>query len=133
MSLSARKLLLRINGVALILASTVAFFVLDILGIFFGKGPARFIFEGQEFIGIGSFEAHGLAFILGILLFRAEPKRSWHIVAVAVHSLLGIANILMWGIFIAVNSLPMGYGTTAMHWIFVFLQLFAAFHSPKED
>ncbi|AVV51782.1 hypothetical protein [Leptospira santarosai] len=133
MSLSARKLLLRINGVALVLASTVAFFVLDILGIFFGKGPARFIFEGQEFIGIGSFEAHGLAFILGILLFRAEPKRSWHIVAVAVHSLLGTANILMWGIFIAVNSLPMGYGTTAMHWIFVFLQLLAAFHSPKED
>ncbi len=45
MSLSARKLLLRINGVALILASTVAFFVLDILGIFFGKGPARFYFR----------------------------------------------------------------------------------------
>ncbi|AXR59480.1 hypothetical protein [Leptospira mayottensis] len=133
MSLSARKLLLQINGIALIIASTVAFFALDILGIFFGKGPARFIFEGQEFVGIGFFEAHGLAFILGVLLFRAEPRRSWHIVAVAIHVLLGTANILMWGIFIAVNSLLMGYGTTAMHWIFVFFQLLAVFYSTKED
>lgn len=133
MSLSARKLLLRINGIVLMIASLGGFVVLDILGIFFGKGPARFVLEGQEFMGVGAFEAHGLAFILAVLLFRAEPKRSWHIVALSVHALLGTANILMWGIFIAVNSLAMGYITTTMHWIFVFLQLLAVFQSPKEE
>ncbi|MCG6166793.1 hypothetical protein [Leptospira sanjuanensis] len=135
MSLSARVFLLRINGVMLMIASLGGFIILDVLGIFFGKGPARFLLEGQEFIGIGAFEAHGLAFILGVLLFRAgkEPKRYWHVTAVAIHALLGTANILMWGIFIAVNSLPMGYATTAMHWIFVFLQLLAVFQSEKED
>lgn len=132
MSLSARKLLLRINGIMLMIASVVAFLVLDILGIFFGKGPARFVLEGQEFMGVGAFEAHGLAFILAVLLYRAEPKRSWHLVAIAIHSLLGTANILMWGIFIAIHNLPMGYVTTGMHWTFVFLQLLAVLWTDEE-
>ncbi|MCH5431973.1 hypothetical protein ACO2J1_09595 [Leptospira interrogans] len=133
MSLSARKLILRINGVALMVASLGGFISMDVLGIFFDIGPAASLLKGQEFIGIGGFEAHGLAFILGVLLFKAEAKRSWHITAVAIHSLLGIANILMWGIFISVNSLQMGYITTAMHCIFVLLQLVAVFQSSEQD
>ncbi|AKP24986.1 conserved membrane hypothetical protein [Leptospira interrogans serovar Manilae] len=133
MSLSARKLILRINGVALMVASLGGFISMDVLGIFFGIGPAASLLKGQEFIGIGGFEAHGLAFILGVLLFKAEAKRSWHITAVAIHSLLGIANIFMWGVFIAVNSLQMGYITTAMHCIFVLLQLVAVFQSSEQD
>ncbi|ABJ75232.1 Hypothetical protein LBL_2542 [Leptospira borgpetersenii serovar Hardjo-bovis str. L550] len=46
MSLSARKLLLQINGIALILASTVAFFALDILVNLFWKGAGAFYFRG---------------------------------------------------------------------------------------
>ncbi|AAN47879.2 hypothetical protein GS518_14640 [Leptospira interrogans] len=114
-------------------ASLGGFISMDVLGIFFGIGPAASLLKGQEFIGIGGFEAHGLAFILGVLLFKAEAKRSWHITAVAIHSLLGIANILMWGIFISVNSLQMGYITTAMHCIFVLLQLVAVFQSSEQD
>ncbi|EMO42494.1 hypothetical protein LEP1GSC186_1589 [Leptospira noguchii serovar Autumnalis str. ZUN142] len=133
MSLSARRLILQINGVVLMIASLGGFILMDVLGIFFGVGPAASLLKGQEFIGIGGFEAHGLAFILGVLLFKAEPKRFWHITAMAIHSLLGIANILMWGIFIAVNSLQMGYITTAMHCIFVLLQLVAVFQSSEQD
>ncbi|WP_036098669.1 hypothetical protein [Leptospira noguchii] len=133
MSLSTRRLILQINGVVLMIASLGGFILMDVLGIFFGVGPAASLLKGQEFIGIGGFEAHGLAFILGVLLFKAEPKRSWHITAMAIHSLLGIANILMWGIFIAVNSLQMGYITTAMHCIFVLLQLVAVFQSSEQD
>ncbi|UOG29934.1 hypothetical protein [Leptospira noguchii] len=133
MSLSARRLILQINGVVLMIASLGGFILMDVLGIFFGVGPAASLLKGQEFIGIGGFEAHGLAFILGVLLFKAEPKRSWHITAMAIHGLLGIANILMWGIFIAVNSLQMGYITTAMHCIFVLLQLVAVFQSSEQD
>lgn len=133
MSLSARKLILRINGAALMVASLGGFISMDVFGIFFGIGPAASLLKGQEFIGIGGFEAHGLAFILGVLLFKAEAKRSWHITAVAIHSLLGIANVLMWGIFISVNSLQMGYITTAMHCIFVLLELVAVFQSSEQD
>ncbi|UOG41008.1 hypothetical protein [Leptospira noguchii] len=133
MSLSTRRLILQINGVVLMIASLGGFILMDVLGIFFGVGPAASLLKGQEFIGIGGFEAHGLAFILGVLLFKAEPKRFWHITAMAIHGLLGIANILMWGIFIAVNSLQMGYITTAMHCIFVLLQLVAVFQSSEQD
>ncbi|EMJ92634.1 hypothetical protein [Leptospira alstonii] len=132
MTLTTRKLLLRINGIMLIFAAIAGLFSMDILGIFFAKGPAARLFEGQEYIGIGSLEAHGLALILGVLLFRAEPTRSWHITAVAIHTLLGTANILLWQIFIVVDSLPMGYITTIMHWCFVLIQLIAAFQSEPD-
>ncbi|AYV56506.1 hypothetical protein [Leptospira kmetyi] len=133
MTVSTRRLILRVNGIVLILASTVSFFVLDILGIYYGFGPEGRILQGHEFLGIGFFEAHGLALILGIHLFRAEPKRSWHLTAMGAHFTLGTANLLFWKIFIVSGSLPMGYGTTGMHWFFVLLQLLAAIRSPKEE
>ena len=47
--------------------------------------------------------------ILGVLLWRAEPLRSWHLTAAAVHVLLGTANLVFWQIFIAADMLAGGY------------------------
>ena len=54
------------------------------------------------------------------------PLRSWHLTAVAVHVLLGTANLVFWQIFVAIDFLAMGYITTGLHWLFVVLQLIAA-------
>jgi hypothetical protein len=61
-----------------------------------------------------------------MLLWRAEPLRSWHLTAAAVHALLGTANLVFWQIFIAADMLAGGYITTSLHWLFVALQLCAA-------
>jgi hypothetical protein len=55
-----------------------------------------------------------------------EPERSWHLTAAAVHVLLGAANLVFWQIFIAADMLAVGYITTALHGLFVALQLLAA-------
>jgi hypothetical protein len=59
-------------------------------------------------------------------LWRAETSRTWHLTAAAVHVLLGTANLVFWQLFIAGDMLTVGYVTTALHWLFVALQLAAA-------
>ena len=78
-------------------------------------------------LAIGYLAAHGLALIIGVLLWRAAPLRSWHLAAVAVYVLLGTVNLIFWEYFAAVDMMAAGYITTALHWLFVVLQLFAAF------
>lgn len=75
---------------------------------------------------IGFVEAHGLALIMGVLLWRAAASRSWHMTAAAVHVLLGTANLVFWPIFTHADMLAAGYITTSLHWLFVGLQLLAA-------
>ena len=72
-----------------------------------------------------------LALIIGVLLWRAEPLRLWHLTAAAVHVLLGTSNLVFWQIFIAADALLMGYVTTSLHWTFVALQLLAASAAGK--
>ncbi len=79
--------------------------------------------------GIGFVEAHGLAVILGVLLWRVAPERNWHLAAAAIHVLLGTANLAFWSFFVAADMLAMGYVTTSLHWLFVALQLAAALFS----
>ncbi|WOS66023.1 hypothetical protein [Sinorhizobium fredii] len=74
---------------------------------------------------IGFIEAHGLAFILGVTLWRAESARSWYVVGVAVHLLLGTANLLFSQFFILTGTLAAGYLTTGLHGFFVFAHLAA--------
>lgn len=126
MTAQTRQRILRANAVYLILASLAGWVVLDIPGSFLSRGPAAGILAQAPHAGIGFFEAHGLALIFGALLWRAAPLRSWHVTAVAVHVLLGTANLLFWQIFIAVDLLAMGYITTGLHWLFVALQVPAA-------
>ena len=56
-----------------------------------------------------------MAFIIGILLWRAEPARLWHLTAAAVHLLLGTSNLVFWQIFVAADALWGGYVTTSLH------------------
>jgi len=120
-----RKQVLRANAVYLGLASIGGLLLLDVPGAFFSRGPlSRIITAPYE--AIGFLEAHGLALVMAVLLWRAAPLRSWHFTAAAVHMLLGTANLLFWPIFAASGTLPMGYITTSLHWIFAALQLIAA-------
>ena len=125
MSIHFKRLLLRANAIFLLAASTGGF-LSDVRGIFFGLGPVGRVVAQAPDAGIGFIEAHGLAFILGILLWRAESSRSWHLTAAAIHVLLGTANLVFWQLFIAADMLTVGYVTTALHGLFAALQLLAA-------
>jgi hypothetical protein len=126
MTTHMRQRILLANALYLTLASLGGLLFLDIPGAFFSRGPAAGILAQAPHAAVGFVEAHGLALIFGVLLWRAAPVRSWHVTAVAIHVLLGTANLVFWQIFITANLLAMGYITTGLHWLFVALQLFAA-------
>jgi hypothetical protein len=130
MSLTARTLILRANAIFLLVASVVAF-IADIAGSFFAAGPVAGLFAETPYLAIGSTEAHGLAFILGVLLWRVPSERAWHLTAAGIHLLLGSCNLLFWDIFVAGDVLVVGYVTTALHWLFVALQLAASAASAR--
>jgi hypothetical protein len=125
MTLATRTLILRANAIFLLIASTGGF-ITDIAGSFFGRGVEAAILNDAPGAGIGLLEAHGLAFIIGVLLWRAAPLRSWHFTAAAVHLLLGSANLAFWQFFIISDALVVGIVTTSVHWALVALQLTAA-------
>jgi len=52
----------------LLVASFTAFFM-DVAASFFGIGPEAVLIAAAPHTGIGFIEAHGLAFILGLLLW----------------------------------------------------------------
>ena len=131
MTTRVRTAILRANAIYLFVAS-VGGLRSDVLGFFFASGTESQIAADAPHAGIGFMEAHGLAFILSILLWRASPLRSWHLTGAAIHTLLGTANLLFWQIFVAFDLLWLGYLTTSLHWLFVVLQLFAAV-SAKES
>ena len=125
MTIAIRHVILRANAAFLLAASTGGL-VSDVRGIFLGLGPIAGVVAEAPHAGIGFIEAHGLAFILGILMWRAEPSRAWHLTAAAIHALLGSANVIFWQFFIAADMLTVGYVTTILHGLFVVLQMSAA-------
>lgn len=129
MTLTSRQMLLRANAIFLLAASTGGF-ISDVRGAFLRLGPIGRVVAKTPDAAIGFIEAHGLAFILGILLWRAIPARMWHVTAVAIHILLGTANLVFWQLFVATDMLALGFVTTALHWSFVVLQLYAATQAP---
>ena len=130
MTIGMRQAILRANAIFLLVASTWGMWG-DIAGAFFAIGPQRAIIGAAPHAAIGFVEAHGLAFIIGILLWRAAPLRSWHLMAVAVHVLLGTSNIVFWQIFVAANALWGGYLTTSLHVLFALLQIGAAISATE--
>jgi hypothetical protein len=72
-----RKLLLRANAVFLLVVSAGGM-INDLTGAFLSRGPVRLVVEKAPHAVIGFVEAHGLAFIIGVLLWRAESARLWH-------------------------------------------------------
>jgi hypothetical protein len=131
---ATRRLVLRANAVFLVVASMGAL-LMDIAGIFFARGPQSRVLHrvpnGLPFEGVGFIEAHGLALIFGITLWRVTPSRSWHLTAAGIHLLLGTANLVFWQGFASADMLMVGYVTTSMHWLFVVLQLLAAATSAE--
>jgi hypothetical protein len=130
MSLSLRKLLLRANAVFL-LAASAGGMINDLTGAFLLRGPIGLVLEKAPHAAIGFVEAHGLAFVIGVLLWRAEPARLWHGTAVAVHVLLGVSNVVFWPLFGFAGMLAVGYVTTALHALFAVLQAAAWNGSPQ--
>ena len=132
MTSHTRRLVLRANASYLGICAAAGLLFMDLPGIYLGVGPAAQILANAPHAGIGFVEAHGLAFILSVLLWKAPPTRSWHVTGAAIGLLLGTANLLFWQLFIAVDSLAMGYVTTALHWIFVVVQSAMAMLSEDE-
>ncbi|TPI68443.1 hypothetical protein FJ420_19110 [Mesorhizobium sp. B3-1-3] len=124
------NLFVRLNAGFLLLASAGGLFT-DIAGSFFGRGPEAILLGDAPGTGIGFIEAHGLALIIGVTLWRIAYSRNWHAVLAAVHILLGTANLLFWQFFVAADVLVVGYVTTTAHWVLVVAHLAALTGSTR--
>jgi len=118
-----RKALLYANGIFLTLMGG-PFVVFDLLSYFWGSGPL-----GQQFYAVGYavgfVEAHGLAFILGLLLLRAarwEPVAFWHLLGAGIHLLLGSCNLLFWPFIVAMDVVMIEIVITSLHFLLFGLQ-----------
>ena len=110
---------LRLDGIFLMLAGGLAM-IAETVGHFFGAGP--FASDLGSPHTIGGFEAHGLAFLIGVLLLRGArlaDRRLWHRVGFVTHLFLGSANLLFWTSFVQQGLLAAGYVTTSLHIVLV--------------
>ena len=133
MSVNFRRLLLRTNAAFLILAALGGWLQMDFPASFANSGPLAPLIAHEPALGIGFVEAHGLALILAVLLWRAPPERSWHLTAAAIHLLLGASNIVFWQLFVATNTVPMGWVTTVAHGLLFVLQSTAALAAGRAE
>jgi hypothetical protein len=117
---AARRWLLLADGVFLVVVGGVQV-VFELLAYYKGVGPYGYIFEESPY-AIGWVEAHGLAFIIGVLLLTVavrDLRLFWHVLAAAVHTLLGTANLVFWNSFIVFGMVPMGIAATVVHFVLV--------------
>ena len=126
MNTSTRRLILRANALYLGIAAMTALLLLDLRGVAFGTGPAGPLLAGNPHAAIGFVEAHGLAFILAVLLWHAQPVRYAHLTGAAVMALLGVCNIVFWPLFTFTGMTAAGLFLTAGHLGFAALQIAAA-------
>lgn len=88
---------------------------------FCGIGPLGKIFTDMPYT-IGFFETHGLAVLVGAIMFHAslgKPERFWHLFSVGVQLLLGGANLMFWDSFIRLDFVIPGRVATVFHGIFI--------------
>lgn len=110
---------LKFDGAFLLIVGALAM-VQEARGHFLGSGPLAHLLASPY--TIGGFEAHGLAAILGVLLLAhaGEPSlRRWHRCGLAIHLLLGGANLAFWSGFVALDMLAVGVVTTIVHVVLV--------------
>jgi uncharacterized membrane protein len=115
-----RRRLLVANGVFLIVIGGVQV-IFELAAYYAGAGPYGSIFTESPY-AIGWVEAHGLAFIIGVLLLvvaARDGRRFWHVLAAAVHAFLGTANLLFWDSFVVFGVVPMGIAATVVHFVLV--------------
>lgn len=121
-SLALSAWTLRLDGAFLALAG-LGGMITDTIGHFFGVGPLAATLHSPH--TIGAFEAHGLAVIIGVLLFRRASlvqRRTRHVLGLCVHVLLGTANLVFWSSFVQLNVVMVGVVTTVLHILFVCAQ-----------
>ena len=126
MTTQTRQTILRANAIYLCASAVAAILVLDLPQVMFGVGPQSRIVSDRPYVAVGFVEAHGLALILGLFLWRAATDRFSHFAGAGAAALLGTANLVFWDIFPAIDSLAMGYVTTSLHWTFAVVQFTAA-------
>jgi hypothetical protein len=124
--------LLLVNGVVLAVVAGLQS-VFDLAGHFLDLGPtAGALYQNPDTIGY--FEAHALALVIAILMLanhKAEAT-TWHWVAAAFHAMAGGANLMFWSSFTNYGLVPIGVVATAMHAVFLALQLVAALARTPE-
>jgi len=124
MTPATRRRLLRVNAAFLGLAAAIAL-PQDIMASLYGRGPLGRVLSGTPAVAIGFVEAHGLALLLAIVLWRARPAAGSHLLALAIEVLLGASNLAFWQLFVAADALTLGYVTTALHVTFAAAQAVA--------
>lgn len=84
-------------------------------GYSLGAGP--FAGLAGEPLAVGAVEAHGLAVLMGVLLWKgaAGDRRLWHGVAFSVHLFLGVCNLLFWEVYILMGVPMAGVVSTIAH------------------
>ena len=75
MTASVRQLILRANALYIGVAGCAGM-IFDIRGVLYGLGPQGRALADAPHAGIGFVEAHGLAVILAVVLWRARPERA---------------------------------------------------------
>jgi len=127
-TLTFRKNLFRLNAGFLVLVGGISS-IMDYIGFRTGAGPFGDMLKGN-FLAIGALEAHGLAFIVGLVLFiyaLRSMDTSWHLVGAGVHILLGGSNLIFWSYFQEIGILNQEVVITAIHGLFVFAHLLSYF------
>ena len=121
---------LRFNAIFLIGIGSLQM-VFELLSHFGGTGPLTERFFASPYT-IGFFEAHGLAVLMGVLLWRAsaEPQKFWHGFAAITHILLGGANLLFWDSFVQLDFALPGMIATVFHALFIGLEAYCAWSKP---
>ncbi len=120
---SSLRLVMLVDGGFLALVGTVQM-TLELVGHHVGTGPFGRVFEHSPYT-IGWVEAHGLAALVGVLFLVAggrDAQPHWHGFALAIHLLLGGANLMFWSSFVTFGTVPLGMLATAVHLGFVITQ-----------
>ena len=123
------KTVLKLNAIFLMLIGSLQM-IFELLSHFLGAGPLTHRFLASPYT-LGFFEAHGLAVLMGILLWRAaaNPQKFSHQFAVIIHILLGGANLLFWNSFIQLDFVAPGIVATVFHGIFVVMEAYCAWRT----
>jgi len=129
MNPKVRQRILRMNAFFLGGFGGFGLGVLDIPAACCTVGAGASVIRNAPYSVIGLIEAHGLAIIMAALFLHAScaiPGRSWHVAAAAVHTLLGIANVTFWDIFVTGDVVWLGWLVTPLHFLFVLAEAAAA-------